>query len=160
MTANQINSNWRFKKKKCWSACHTRSNWNLLYFTPSHAKSRLMYTLKHYLVQKVHAQLYSIFLFSSIIITKYYQHVNFHLLPVLEIGKSDTLALNFGDWPFDGWPLNFGSWPVTRYFRPKSGYTNERVCRKPIDKRLKALLKEGSGSFLWPATEPVLLFFG
>ena len=33
------------------------------------------------------------------------------------------------------------------YFRPKSGHSNERIHRKPIDRGLRTLLNEGSGSF-------------
>ena len=52
-----------------------------------------------------HAQLHSIFLFSSIIITT---HFKLHLLRVSEIGKFHTLV------------LNFAGWSVTRFFGRKS----------------------------------------
>ena len=50
-----------------------------------------------------------------------------------------TLALNFKDWNFSG----IVTWP-------KSGHLNDRVYCKPIDKVLKMLFIEGSGSFLRP----------
>ena len=53
-TANQINSYYI----------------NSYYLTPSHAKAKLLYPLKHQLIQKAHAQLYSLFLLSSVMITK------------------------------------------------------------------------------------------
>ena len=81
------------------------------------------------MVQKVHTQLHSIFLFCSIIITE---------LPSIS-SKSDlqfacfihTLALNFKDWTFGV--------IVTRHFRPKSRRLNKRVYCKPIDRKLKTI---------------------
>ena len=95
--------------------------------------------MKHTLAQNVYAQLYSTFLSSSIIITQLLSlclKTELHLLPVSEMGTFHTLALNF-------WGIT-----VTRYFRPKSGHSNERVNRKAIDGRLKTLRNEVSGSFL------------
>ena len=63
-----------------------------------------------------------------------------HLVPVSETGKCHTLALKFGGWPF--------TMTVTRYFRPKTDHSNERVYHKPIYRKLKALANEGLGSFL------------
>ena len=127
---------------------------SLLYLTPSLAKGKFLCSLKPWLAQKVHAKVDSIFLFSSITITQLlsaYLKSKLHLLPVSEMGTFHTLALNFGGWPF--------RITVTRYLRPKSVHSNERVYREPIDRRLKTLLKEGSGSFLRPITPELSNFF-
>ena len=58
------------------------------------------------------------------------------------MGKFHTLALNFGGGPF--------GIIVTKYSRLKSDHSNEKVYRKPIDRRLKTLLNEGWSSFLQP----------
>ena len=94
-------------------------------------------------------QLYSTFLFSSIIIIQ--------LLSCFRSVKVHTLIFNVAGWPFGV--------TVTRYFRPKSGHSNERVYRKQIGRRLKTLLKNGFASFLrpinselWKFLEPLLLF--
>ena len=57
-----------------------------------------MYPLKHKRAQNVHAQMYSTFLFSSIIIAQLLSclKTDLHLLPVSEMGKFHTPALNFG----------------------------------------------------------------
>ena len=58
-----------------------------------------MYQLKHKLAQNVHAQMYSTFLFSSIIIAQLLSSclkTELHLLPISEMGKFHTPALNFG----------------------------------------------------------------
>ena len=41
---------------------------------------------------------------------------------------------------------------VTRQLRPKPHHSNERAYYKPVDRRLKTLLKEGSDSFVQPTT--------
>ena len=56
--------------------------------------------------------------------------------------KNDEIlytSVEFGGWPF--------SMTVTRYFRPKSDHSNERVYREPIEKRLKKLPNEGRTAF-------------
>ena len=52
------------------------------------------------------------------------------------------LTLNLKDWPFGVF--------VTWQFMPKSGHLNERVYCKSINRILKMLFVEGSGSFLQP----------
>ena len=125
-----------------------------LCLTPSQVQVKLLYPLKHKLTQNVHAQLYSTFLFSYIIITQLLSPClknELHLLSVSEIGKFNILALNFGGWPF--------SITVTRFFRPKSDHSNEKVYLKPIDRRLKKLPNEGSDSFLRLTTPELWKFF-
>ena len=71
---------------------------SLLYLTPFQDQCKFLYTLKRELVQKVHAQLYSTFLYSSIIITQLLSaglKRRLHLLAVSEMGKFHTVALNF-----------------------------------------------------------------
>ena len=95
------------------------------------------------MTQNVHAQMYSTFLFSSIITTQLLStrlRSELHLLPVLEMGQFHALALTFGG-------RSFGK-TVTRHFRPRSSHSNERVYCKPINRRLKTLLNEGlAGQF-------------
>ena len=129
---------WIFKQKFKIELLVTPVAIKSLYVTSSQVQGKLLYPLEHKLTQNVNAQLNSIFLFSTIIITE------LHLLPVSDVGKCQTLALNFDGWPF--------STTVTRYFRPKLGHSNERVYCKPIDRRLKTLPNERSGSFLRPTT--------
>ena len=88
-----------------------------------------------------------------------YQHAKLQLLPVSENRKFHRLALKFGGWPFGGWPSTFGGWPVTKHFGPKLGHSNERIYRKPVNRRLKTLLNKRSGSFLWPTTPALGKFF-
>ena len=93
----------------------------------SQVQGKLLHPLKHKLAQNVQVWLYFTFLFSSIMIPGLLSaclNTELHLLPVSE-------ALNFGGWPF--------SITVTRYFKPKSGHSNERVYRKSIDRILKTL---------------------
>lgn len=64
-----------------------------------------------------------------------------HLIPVSEMRKFHTLVLKLDNWPFG----ITATWYLTY-----SDHSNKRIYRKPIDKRLKTLLNEGSGSFLRP----------
>ena len=73
------------------------------------------------------------------------------LIPVSEMEKLHTLALNFGGWHF--------SITVKRYFSRKSDHSNEGVCRKPIDRGLNMLPNEGSGHFLQLTTPELWKFF-
>ena len=64
------------------------------------AKDKVLYLLKPQLAQKGHAQFYSVFLFCSIIITQLLStglKNELQFLPVSEMGKFHTLALNFKD---------------------------------------------------------------
>ena len=115
---------------------------SLLYLTPSQAKGKFLYPLKHQLVKKVHAQLNSTFLFISIIITK--------LLSACQI----TLTVCFRNWKISYTNIEF--WWLT--FSLKSGHSNERVCCKPISRKLKTLLIEGSGSFFLTKHARVMFF--
>ena len=45
------------------------------------------------------------------------------------MGKFHALVFNYGDLTFNI--------TVSRYFRPNSGHSDERVYRKPIDRRLR-----------------------
>ena len=99
-------------------------------------------------------QLDSTFLFSSIIITEVLSaglKSELHLLPVSELGEFHILVLNFGAWPFDI--------IAPRHLRRKSGHSNERVNRKPINRILKTLLNEGFGSFLRATTSELWRIF-
>ena len=73
---------------------------SLLYLPLSQPKGKFLYPLKHELVQKVHAKLYSTFLFSFTIITQlllaYLKSELYLLLPVSEMVTFHILALNFG----------------------------------------------------------------
>ena len=59
-----------------------------------------MYLLKHKLAQNVYVQLYSIFLFGSVILSQLLLvcrlKTEFHLLPVSETGTFNTPVLSFG----------------------------------------------------------------
>ena len=77
----------------------------------------------------VNAQLHSVFLFCSIIITQLLWISSKSELQVTCFIL--TLALNFKDWTFGV--------IVTRHFRPKSGLLNERVHCEPIDRTLKMI---------------------
>ena len=84
--------------------------------------------------QKVHAQLYSLFLYCSIIIIELLStsiKIELQFLPFPEMGKFHTLALNFKFWPF--------SVIVTRHFRPNLGQLNEWKYCKLIDRTSKRL---------------------
>ena len=109
---------------------------SLLYNTPSHPKGRFLLLMRHELVQKVHAPLCCILLFSSIIITKLLLACQVALTACFRNWKISYTSLGFCHWPF-------GGWPVTRYCRLKSGHSNEGIYRKPIDWRLKTLFSEG-----------------
>ena len=70
---------------------------SLLYLAPSQAKDKFFKPLKHKLAQKVHAQLYSTCLFSSIIITQY-QHVrevNYTYYLIQKYKNLKKIAFNF-----------------------------------------------------------------
>ena len=91
-------------------------------------------------------ELHSVFLFCSIIIT---QLLSISSKSELQFASFiHTLALNFKDWTFGV--------IVTRHFRPKSGLLNEIVYCKPIDRTLKMLFIERSGSFLRPTISELL----
>ena len=93
--------------------------------------------------QKVHARLYSVFLYCSIIITELLStSLQSQFQPVSEMGKSHALAMNFKGWPFGV--------IVKRHFRSKVGHLNERVYCKLIDRTSKVLFIKESGSFLRP----------
>ena len=104
--------------------------------------------------QNVHAQLhyFSLFYNSNWIITNKLKKLQF--LPVSEMGKFHTLVLNSKDWPFGV--------ILTRHFRTKLGYLNERVYCKLIDRTSKMLFIKESGSFLRPTSPELwkLLGFG
>ena len=86
-------------------------------------------------------ELHSVFLFCSIIIT---QLLSISSKSELQFASFiHTLALNFKDWTFGV--------IVTRHFRPKSGLLNEI-----IDRTLKMLLIERSGSVLRPTISELL----
>ena len=92
--------------------------------------------------------------FSSKIITQLLAaclKTGLHSVPIWEMAKLHTLALNFGGWPF--------SITITKYLRQKSDHSNERVYRKPIDGRLKTLLNKESGSCLQQNTPRLWMFF-
>ena len=71
---------------------------SLLYLAPSQAKGKFFKPLKHKLAQKVHAQLYSACLFSSIIITQLIsacERSKLHVLLDSEIEKFQKDSLQF-----------------------------------------------------------------
>ena len=95
-TANQINSYWRFFcfYEKVEVLVIPVAIEIFLYLTPSHAKGKFHYPLKHQLVQKVHAQLYSIFLFSAII-TKLLSACQIALTTCFRNWKTSYTSLEF-----------------------------------------------------------------
>ena len=124
----------------------------LLYPAPYKAKCTFVYPLKPLANQKVYAQLYSTFLFTSTIITPKIAsglRSDFPLSSISEMGIFHTLSLTVGDWPFS----------ITGYFRPKLGHLNERVSYKPIERTLKRQFKEGWGSSLRPTFPKLWEFF-
>ena len=97
---------YQLQLKAYYTSLDSENSWNLL---------------KPWLAQKVHVQLYSIFLFCCIITTQLLStslKSELQFLSVSEMGIFYTLVLNFKDWPFDVM--------VSRHFRPKSGQLNER----------------------------------
>ena len=125
-----ICSSYQSQLKGCYILLHPTNPWNLV---------------EPWLARKVHAQLYYIFLFCSIITTQLLStsiKSEWQFWPVSELGIFHTLALKFKDWPFDV--------IVTRHFRPKLVHLNESVYCKPIDRTLKMLFIEESHSFLRP----------
>ena len=107
-----ICSSYQSQSKVHYILLHPKNPWNLL---------------KPWLVRKVHAQLYTIFLFCSIITTQLLStslKSELQLWPVWELGIFHTLALNFKNWPFDV--------IITRHFRPKSVDLNEIVYFKNV----------------------------
>ena len=105
--------------------------------------------------QKVHARLYSVFLYRSLIMNELLStSLQLQFQPVSEMGKFHALAMNFKGWPFGV--------IVTRHFRPKVGHLNERVYCKLIDRTSKVLFIKESGSFLRPTSPELrkLMAFG
>ena len=84
--------------------------------------------------QKVHTQLYSFFLYRSIIIIELLStsiRIELQFLTFPEMGKFHTLALNFKFWPFSA--------IVTRHFRPNLSQSNERKYCKLMDRTSNSL---------------------
>ena len=99
--------------------------------------------LKKYMPNCMPVKLYLFFLFhnnNSVTINKFKKWIT--ISACFRNGKISysTLALNFKDWPFGV--------IVTHHFRPKSGHLNDRLYYKSINRTLKMLFIEGSGSFL------------
>ena len=123
-------SSYQSQLKAYYVLLHRKNPWNLL---------------KPWLARKVHGQLYSIFLFCSILTTQLLLTSlkrELQLRPVTEMGIFHALVLNFKDW-------HFGV-IVTRHFRPKSVHLNESVYCKPVNRTLKMLFIVDSHSFLRP----------
>ena len=113
LSAHQINSYWRFfflKKKKVEVLVIPVAIECLLYLIPSHVKGKFMYFLKDYLVQKLHAQLHSISLSSSIIITKLLSACQVALTACFRNCKISFTSLEF--WSLTFWRLTFEFWGV------------------------------------------------
>ena len=93
-------------------------------------------------VQKLHVQMHSFFLCSTIITELLSTSLKSELqfLPVSEMGRFHTQVLNFKNWPLGV--------IVTSHFRTKLGYLNKRVYCKLIDKTSKMLFIKEFSSFL------------
>ena len=98
---------------------------------------------------KVHAQLYSICLFSSMLtpLLSTGLRIELQLLFNSEMGISHALTLTVGGCPF--------VITVTKHFRPNPGHSNERLFYKPIDRALEIQFQKGSLSFLQSNTPEI-----
>ena len=107
-------------------------------------------------VQKLHVQMHSFFLCSTIITELLSTSLKSELqfLPVSETGKFHTLVLNFKNWHLDV--------IVTRHFRTKLSYLSVKVYCKLIDRTTKMLFIKELSSFLQPTSPELwkLLGFG
>ena len=107
-------------------------------------------------VQKLHVQMHSFFLCSTIITELLSTSLKSELqfLPVSEMWKFHKLVLNFKNWPLDV--------IVTRHFRTKLGYLNVKVYCKIIDRTTKMLFIKELSRFLQPTSPELweLLGFG
>ena len=112
---------------------------SLFFLTPSHAKGKISVPLEMY----PHAQPYPTFLPTcpAALYLSFQFNNNNYTFQV-------ALTACFRNWEISYTSIEFCWLICNEVLRPKIGHSNERIYRKPIDKRVKALLNEGSSSFL------------